>query len=65
MRSTPSARLLRGALTAGVALGLSATALSSPAQAADGSSTPGNGRGGLGGPQADMSWDTAERVHVF
>ncbi|MZE52846.1 hypothetical protein GTY86_16455 [Streptomyces sp. SID5770] len=25
----------------------------------------GNGRGGIGGPQADMSWDSAERVHVF
>ncbi|MFJ4869318.1 FG-GAP-like repeat-containing protein [Streptomyces sp. NPDC088757] len=36
MRPNPSARLLRGALTAGVALGLSATALSSPARAADG-----------------------------
>ncbi|MFB6842378.1 FG-GAP-like repeat-containing protein [Streptomyces sp. NPDC056361] len=36
MRSNPSARLLRGALTAGVALGLSATALSSPAAASDG-----------------------------
>ncbi|MGW8761861.1 FG-GAP-like repeat-containing protein [Streptomyces sp. NPDC055815] len=36
MRPSPSARLLRGALTAGVALGLSATALSSPAQATDG-----------------------------
>ncbi|WP_405857293.1 FG-GAP-like repeat-containing protein [Streptomyces sp. NBC_00090] len=35
MRSLPSARLLRGALTAGLALGLSATVLSSPA-AADG-----------------------------
>ncbi|WP_369146349.1 FG-GAP-like repeat-containing protein [Streptomyces sp. R44] len=36
MRPSPSARLLRGALTAGVALGLSATVLSSPARAADG-----------------------------
>ncbi|MDV9191779.1 FG-GAP-like repeat-containing protein [Streptomyces sp. SR27] len=36
MRPSPSARLLRGALTAGLALGLSATALSSPARAADG-----------------------------
>ncbi|MFB7450376.1 FG-GAP-like repeat-containing protein [Streptomyces sp. NPDC056194] len=25
----------------------------------------GNGRGGIGAPQADMSWDNAERVHVF
>ncbi|MEV6250199.1 FG-GAP-like repeat-containing protein [Streptomyces sp. NPDC051742] len=37
MRPRPSARLLRGALTTGVALGLSATALSSPVSAADGS----------------------------
>ncbi|MFJ7128085.1 FG-GAP-like repeat-containing protein [Streptomyces sp. NPDC098101] len=36
MRLHSSARLLRGALTAGLALGLSATALSSPARAADG-----------------------------
>ncbi|MER5208534.1 FG-GAP-like repeat-containing protein [Streptomyces sp. NPDC002825] len=36
MRPSPSARLLRGALTAGAALGLSATALTTPAQAADG-----------------------------
>ncbi|MCZ0981167.1 FG-GAP-like repeat-containing protein [Streptomyces diastatochromogenes] len=36
MRPSPSARLLRGALTAGAALGLSATVLSSPARAADG-----------------------------
>ncbi|WP_327164069.1 hypothetical protein [Streptomyces zaomyceticus] len=25
----------------------------------------GNGRGGVGGPQADMGWDSADRVHVF
>ncbi|MFJ5143191.1 FG-GAP-like repeat-containing protein [Streptomyces sp. NPDC088707] len=36
MRPSPSARLLRGALTAGLALGLSATVLSSTAQAAGG-----------------------------
>ncbi|MCX4983265.1 FG-GAP-like repeat-containing protein [Streptomyces sp. NBC_00572] len=36
MRPSPSARLLRGALTAGLALGLSAAVLSSPARAADG-----------------------------
>ncbi|MFE7602971.1 FG-GAP-like repeat-containing protein [Streptomyces sp. NPDC057494] len=36
MRPSPSARLFRGALTAGVALGLSATVLSSPARAESG-----------------------------
>ncbi|MET7756179.1 FG-GAP-like repeat-containing protein [Streptomyces sp. NPDC005389] len=25
----------------------------------------GNGRSGLGGPQADMGWDSATRVHIF
>ncbi|MER7538594.1 FG-GAP-like repeat-containing protein [Streptomyces sp. NPDC097704] len=25
----------------------------------------GNGHGGIGGPQPDMGWDPAERVHVF
>ncbi|MGW5778659.1 FG-GAP-like repeat-containing protein [Streptomyces sp. NPDC003863] len=78
MRPSPSARLLRGALTAGVALGLSATALSSPALAADGwDRCPDNAVCGFSQPQyqGDMivirkpmlslgSWDNRIRSFI-
>ncbi|MEU4104319.1 FG-GAP-like repeat-containing protein [Streptomyces tanashiensis] len=77
MRPSP-ARLLRGALTAGVALGLSATALASPAQAVDGwDRCPDNAVCGFSQPgyQGDMivirkpmlslgSWDNRIRSYV-
>ncbi|WP_030548561.1 FG-GAP-like repeat-containing protein [Streptomyces exfoliatus] len=78
MRPDPSARLLRGALTTGVALGLSATALSSPARASDGwDRCPDNAVCGFSQPlhQGDMivirkpmpalgSWDNRIRSYV-
>ncbi|MFF1510583.1 FG-GAP-like repeat-containing protein [Streptomyces sp. NPDC058326] len=78
MRPSPSARLLRGALTAGLALGLSATVLSQPSAAADGwDRCPDNAVCGFSQPryQGDMivirkpmlslgSWDNRIRSYV-